>query len=96
MVFTKSLRNAVRQGKVTLSLRFWKHPHVRVGGLYPMEEGLIEVLSVEPIDADAITADLARESGFASLDALLAVARHGSSKTTFLVRFRYLAPGDKR
>jgi hypothetical protein len=96
MVFTKRLRDGVRQGKITLSVRFWKHPHVRPGGLYPMEEGLIEVQSVEPIAAEAITADLARESGFPSLDALLEVAHHGSSKTAFLVQFRYLAPGEKR
>ena len=96
MVFTKRLRDGVRQGKITVSLRFWKHPHVRPGGLYPMEEGLIEVQSVEPIGAEAITVDLARESGFASLEALLEVARHGSAKTTFLVHFRYLAPGEKR
>jgi hypothetical protein len=96
MVFTKRLREGVRQGKITLSVRFWKHPHVRPGGLYPMEEGLIEVLSVEPIAAEAITVDLARESGFASLEALLDIARHGTSKTAYLVQFRYLAPGDKR
>jgi hypothetical protein len=96
MVFAKSLREGVRRGKITVSLRYWKHPHVRAGAVYPMDEGLIEVQSVEPIEPGDITADLARESGFASLDALLKVAQHGTSKTTYLVRFRYLAPGDKR
>jgi hypothetical protein len=96
MVFTKTLREGVRQGRITVSLRYWKHPHVRPGGLYPMEEGLVEVLSVEPINPSDITADLARESGFASLDALMKVACHGVSDTPYLVRFRYLAPGEKR
>jgi hypothetical protein len=37
--------------------------------------------------------DLARESGFESVEDLLGVARHGAGDNVFLIRFRYLPPG---
>jgi hypothetical protein len=40
-----------------------------------------------------ITLDLARESGFASVKDLLAIARHGKGRNVYLIRFRYLPPG---
>jgi hypothetical protein len=39
-----------------------------------------------------ITYDLARESGFADVKSLLAVAKHGPGRNVYLVRFHYLAP----
>jgi len=49
MVFTKRLREGVRRGEITCSVRFWMHPHVRVGARYPMGEGAIEIDSIETI-----------------------------------------------
>ena len=43
MTFTKRLRDGVRRGEITCSVRIWTRPHVRVGGRYRMEEGEIEV-----------------------------------------------------
>jgi hypothetical protein len=42
---------------------------------------------------DDITDDLARESGFESVDDLLAIARHGKGDQIYLIRFHYLPPG---
>jgi hypothetical protein len=67
MVFTKRLREGVRRGDITCSIRIWMHPHVKVGGRYPMEEGEIEVDSIQSIDFEAITDQLIRESGFPDL-----------------------------
>ena len=58
-----------------------------------MDEGAVEVESIEPIDLDEITYDLARESGFADVEDLLATARHGSGRNVYLIRFRYLPAG---
>ena len=66
MVFTKRLREGVRRGFITSSVRIWKHPHVKVGGRYPMEEGEIVIDSIEPISLQDVTHDLAIESGFES------------------------------
>jgi hypothetical protein len=49
MVFTKRLRDGARRREITCSVRIWKHPHVKVGGRYPMEEGEIEVDTIERI-----------------------------------------------
>ena len=42
-----------------------------------MDEGHIVVDSIAPITLQDVTANLAGESGFASVEALLQVARHG-------------------
>jgi hypothetical protein len=96
MVFTKRLREGVRRGEITCSVRIWKRPHVKVGGRYPMEEGEIVVDSIEPIGFPDITPELARESGFLGLIDLLKVAKHGKGENIYLVRFHYLRPRAKR
>jgi hypothetical protein len=90
MVFTKRLRERVRSGEITCSVRFWVHPHVTVGGRYGMEEGEIEVDSIELIGLPDITPELARESGFLGVLDLLKVAKHGKGERIYLVRFHYM------
>jgi hypothetical protein len=93
MVFTKRLREGVRRGRIRCSVRIWTRPHVKVGGRYPMDDGHIVVDSIEPIRLKDITHDLARESGFPSVKALLETARHGRGNRVYLIRFHYLRPG---
>jgi len=96
MMFTKRLREGVRRGDITLSVRIWKTPRVRVGGRYPMEEGHIEVDSIEPIGFPDITPQLARASGFLGVLDLLKVAKHGSGEKIYLVRFHYIPPANPK
>jgi hypothetical protein len=63
MQFTKRLREGVRRGQITCSVRIWMHPQVRVGGRYRMEEGEIEVDSIETVGLPDITPALA-SAGF--------------------------------
>jgi hypothetical protein len=58
-----------------------------------MEDGHVVVDTVTPIEISDITYDLARESGFDSVEELLAIARHGSGENVYLIRFHYLPPG---
>jgi hypothetical protein len=67
-------------------------PHVKAGGRYRMEEGEIEVDSIEPIGFPDITPELARASGFLGVLDLLKVAKHGRGEKIFLVRFHYVPP----
>ena len=64
MVFTKSLREGVRRGRIRCSVRIWQSPRVRVGARYPMEEGAIEIDSIVteegPHPADEIGALISR------------------------------------
>lgn len=57
-----------------------------------MDEGEIEVDSIEPIGLPDITPQLARESGFLGVLDLLKVARHGKGSNIYLVRFHYSGP----
>ena len=93
MVFTRRLREGIRRGRIRCSIRIWTRPHVKVGARYRMDDGHIVVDSIEPITLEDITYDLARESGFQSVQDLLGVAKHGRGDNVYLVRFHYLAPG---
>ena len=78
------------------SIRIWTRPHVTVGKRYRMEEGEIEVESIEPMGLLEITPELARESGFLGLIDLLKIAKHGKGDNVYLVRFHYIPPRGSR
>lgn len=92
MVFSKRLREGIRRGDITRSIRIWMRPHVKVGNRYRMDEGAIEVVSLLPMSLSDITPELARESGFKGVVDLLKVAKHGPGENVYLVRFRYVPP----
>ena len=96
MLFAKRLRDGVRKGEITCSVRIWMRPHVKVGGRYPMEDGEIVVDSIETIGFADITPELARESGFLGVLDLLKVATHGRGEKIYLVRFHYVRRRKKR
>jgi len=96
MTFAKRLREGVRGGEITCSVRIWIRPHVKIGGRYRMEEGEIEVDSIEPIAIQEITPQLARESGFLGVIDLLKVAKHGKGDNIYLIRFHYVPPSLRR
>ena len=92
MLFVKYLRDAVRSGAVTTSIRVWQQPRVTVGKRYRMEEGEIEIDSITPITMEEITPELARACGFAGVSDLLKVAKHGRGENVYLIRFHYIYP----
>jgi hypothetical protein len=95
MTFTKRLREGIRRGEITCSVRIWMRPHVKVGSRYRMEGGQIEVDSITPIGLPDITPELARGSGFLGLVDLLKVAKHGKGDRIYLIRFHYIPPRIK-
>lgn len=93
MMFAKVLRDRIRRGKITCSIRIWTRPHVKVGGWYRMDDGHVVVDSIVPITLQDITDPLARESGFNSREELIGTAKHGKGNTIYLIRFHYERPG---
>lgn len=89
----KPLREGIRRGRVRCTVRVWQRPHVKIGGRYRMDDGHVVVDSMTPIEETDITWDLARESGFATVEDLLRIARHGKGENIYLIRFHYLPPG---
>ena len=94
-MFTRRLRDGVRRGEITCSVRIWRRPHVKVGNRYRMDEGEVEIDSVLPIGLADVTPELARESGFKGVVDLLKVAKHGRGENIYLVRFHYV-PRDHK
>jgi len=90
MQFTKKLREGVRDGSITCSVRIWKQPRVKVGARYRMEDGAIVVDSIQQIVLEDITPALARRSGFKGVVDLLKTAKHGRGEKIYLVEFHYL------
>lgn len=93
MMFIKRLREGIRRGRIRCSIRIWTRPHVTVGSRYPMDEGHIVVDSITAMTIGEVTEELARESGFDSVDDLLRIAKHGRGSQVYLIRFHYLPPG---
>ncbi len=89
MLFAKQLREKIRRGTVTCSVRIWIRPRVKIGGRYRMDRGFVEVTSLRPITREDVTPELARRSGFKGIVDLLKVAQHGRGHNIYLVEFRY-------
>jgi len=92
MQFMKPLRERIRSGEITSTVRLWQSPRVRVGGLYVLPPGKIEVTKLRELSLADVTPELARRTGFAGVIDLLKVAKHGVGRRVFLVDFRYLPP----
>ena len=93
MQFVKALRDRIRSGDITCSIRIWQRPHVKVGGRYSLPPGQIVVTSILEMPLADVTPALARRSGFTGLVELLKIARHGPGRRVFLIEFRYVKPG---
>ena len=93
MVFARRLRERIRRGRIRCTVRVWMRLQVKVGGRYAMDGGHVMVDSIVPIRMRDITDDLARESGFDSVEDLLKTAKHGRGNKVYLIRFHYLPPG---
>jgi hypothetical protein len=87
--FAKQLRDRVRSGLITCSVRIWTRPRVKEGGRYALPPGVVVVDSLLEIELADITPDLARRSGFKGVVDLLKVAKHGRGQRIFLVQFHY-------
>jgi hypothetical protein len=93
MDFIQRLRPGVLSGDITSSVRIWQRPRVKVGNRYESTGvGTIEIDSIQPIEWSDITPELARESGFGGVVDLLKIAKHGSGRNVYLVRFHLVKP----
>jgi len=93
--FAPDLREPVAAGEVTISVRLWQRPRVRVGGRYPVAGVMIEVTSIELIPFSLITDADVRRSGESDREALRArVAHAGPVRDDTLVYRIELQPAE--
>ncbi len=76
MQFSRELRDAVVAGDITVSVRLWSKPKVKVGGRYPVGPAMIEVTSVELLPFASITAADVHRSGEPNHETLRRRAAH--------------------
>ena len=76
MQFSRELRDLVIAGDITVSIRLWSRPKVRVGGRYPVGPAIIEVDSMELMPFGSIGPADVRRSGEQSLESLRQRAAH--------------------
>lgn len=89
MQFAKQLRDRVRSGEITCSVRIWTQAHVKIGGRYALPPGEVVVDSLLEIELADITPELSRRSGFKGVVELLKIAKHGRGHRIFLVGLHY-------
>lgn len=75
-MFSRDLRESVAAGDITVSIRLWSRPKVRVGGRYASHGFAIEVDSVEMLPFSAVTAADVARSGEPDREALRRRAAH--------------------
>lgn len=63
MEFSPDLRDEVIAGGITVSVRLWQRPRVRVGGRYAVGPAQIEVDAMELVPFSAISGGDVRRSG---------------------------------
>ena len=90
MQFIRALRDRIRRGEITTTIRLWQRPHVKVGGRYALPPGEIVVTKIFEVSLADVTPELARQSGFVGVVDLLKVAKHGPGRRVFVIEFRYV------
>jgi hypothetical protein len=75
-MFSADLREAVASGAITVSIRLWSRPQVKLGGHYTTAGVMIEVDSLELLPFSAVTAEDVRRSGERDREALRSRAAH--------------------
>jgi hypothetical protein len=75
-MFSRELREAVANGEITVSIRLWSRPKVKVGGRYATAGVMIEIDSVELLPFCAVTPDDVRCAGERDRETLRERAAH--------------------
>jgi hypothetical protein len=75
-MFSPELREGVAAGEITVSIRLWRRPKVRVGGRYANHGFAIEVDAVEMLPFSAVTAQDVARSGERDREVLRQRAAH--------------------
>ena len=64
MQFIAALRERIRRGEITTTVRLWQRPHVKVGGRYALPTRRDSCDKIFEVSLADVTPALARESGF--------------------------------
>ena len=80
-MFSVDLREAVASGDITVSIRLWSRPKVKVGGRYATAGVVIEIDSIELLPFSAVSAADVRHAGETDRETLRNRAAHAGPIT---------------
>jgi hypothetical protein len=89
--FSPELRAGVLSGEITVSIRLWKTPKVKLHKRYAVGFGEIEVDAIDVVDFGSITAEDVAASGEVDRESLRRRAAHAGpiSDSTFVYRIEF-------
>ena len=76
MQFSPDLRDRVAEGTITVSIRLWSRPKVKVGGVYRSGDVMIEVDDIDLLPFSSITDDDLARTGEPDRESLRRRAAH--------------------
>jgi hypothetical protein len=88
VLFRQETLAGIAAGEIDLAFRRWPRPRVKVGTRLRTAIGVLEVVSVDVVDAKRIGARDVRRAGFASRDALFAALDAVGSGDVHRIRLR--------
>jgi hypothetical protein len=91
VIFSRDLREAVANGEITVSIRLWSRPKVKLGGRYATAGVVIEIDSLELLPFSAVNAEDVRRAGEPDRESLRDRAAHAGpiSDDTLVYRIEF-------
>jgi hypothetical protein len=74
--FSRDLRDAVSRGEITVSIRLWSRPQVRLGGRYSTCGVVIEIDAIDVLPFSAVDEEDVHASGETDRETLRGRAAH--------------------
>jgi hypothetical protein len=94
MLLRREVLTGIEAGRIVAVYRRWSRPRLRPGSTMRTAVGVVEVMSIEPVDEMSLTSKNATEAGFESLPALLADAGNRGD-TLFRIGVRHAGPDPR-
>ena len=95
MLFDARTLRGLSEGRVTATFRRWSTVRPQPGSRFTTRAGVVEVTSIAPADADALTEADAYDAGFDSRDALLSWTAKKGAGDLYRVGIRLAGPDPR-
>ena len=96
MLFRKRFWAGIEDGSVTVAFRRWERSRVVAGRSRRTPVGIVDVISVDEVDPEAIDEADARRAGYEDVEELLRELGAGDGRPVFRVEWRRAADPDQR
>lgn len=89
MLFKQKHLEGIKDGSITLAFRKWRKPSAKAGSVIQTAVGQVEIINLELVTLQRITAKEARMAGFDNIDALMMMLNQYSEGDVYRMGVRY-------